>query len=183
MKSSSSMTTDKKNRRGPRWALLALALLVLANAAPARAQDDEAERAAHEAVERDALNVADYEKLTIVVLEMEPNPAKVTQEAVKYHVESRLKAAELKPQSAESDHFLFVFVHVDGGAFNIDLGFYRAASWVLPGGRTGNNFLETWNSGHTLGTHGNNGAYILKELDTRIDQFLKAYLRANQKAK
>jgi hypothetical protein len=183
MKSRSSITTDKRNRRGPRWALLAFMVLGLAYAAPAEVQDDAAERAAQEATERDALKVADYEKLTIIVLEIEPNPAKITEEAVEYHVESRLKAAELQPQSAESDHFLYVFVHVDGGAFNIDIGFYRAASWVLPDGRTGNNFLETWNSGHTLGTHGNNGAYILKELDTRLDQFLKAYLRANQKAK
>ena len=166
-----------------RCAFIAFAVLMLVRAIPGQAQDDATDKAIRERADHDALKVSDYENLTVVVLSIESNSANITEDAVRTRTALRMTASGITPRSDANARFLYVFVHVDGGAFNIDLGFYRAASWKLPDGKIVENFLETWNSGHTLGTHGNSAAYIMKALDGRLDQFLNAYLKANQDAK
>ncbi len=161
-------------------AFLAFAVLMLVHAAPAQAQDDKSEEAVRE---REALKVSDSKNLTLIVLGIESNTAKVTEDAVRTRTELRIRAAGLTPRSDESDHFLYVFVHIDGAAFNIDIGFYRAAFWKTPDGKTAQNFLETWNSGHTLGTHEDNAANVMNALDERLNQFLNAFLKANPAVK
>lgn len=94
-----------------------------------------------------------------------------------------MKAAGLAVTSDPKDYFLLISVHVEGRAFDIDIGFYRRASWELPDGKVAHNFLETWNAGDSLGTHDNTDALIMKELDGRLELFLSAYLKANQTAK
>lgn len=154
--------------------LIIVCTLLLLCGIPAAGQDNDSDE-----VDREALSVTDYKNLTLVVLEMDPNSAKVTQDAVRTEVEAKMKAAGITPTMDANDRFLYVFVHIDGAAFNIDIGFYREASWNLPDGKTIHNFLETWNSGHTLGTHRDSSEYVLAALDARLDLFLEAYVKAN----
>ena len=95
-------------------------------------------------------------------MEIEPNSAKITEEAVKAVAQSRMKAAGVTVTSDPNDYFLLISVHVEGSAFDIDIGFYRRASWELPDGKIVHNFLETWNGGDSLGTHDNTDALIMK---------------------
>jgi hypothetical protein len=139
--------------------------------------------AAAEQAKRDGLKVSDYKTLPVIVMEIEPNSAKITEEAVKALTESRMKAAGVTVTSDPNEYFLLITVHVEGRAFDIDIGFYRRASWELPDGKIVHNFLETWNGGDSLGTHDNTDALIIKELDARLGLFLTAYLKANQNAK
>jgi hypothetical protein len=157
-------------------------LFLMVAAMPARSQSNTTD-AANEQAERDGLRVSDYKTVPVVVMEIEPNSAKITEDAVKSHTESRMKAAGLTLVSDPNDRFLLISVHVEGAAFDIDIGFYRRASWELPDGKIVQNFLETWNAGDSLGTHDNSDAPIMKELDTRLEIFLSAYLRANQNTK
>ncbi len=152
-------------------------------AVPARSQNNPTDVDINDRVNAEALQVSDYKKLMVVVMEIEPNPAKVTEEAVKAHTDMRVKAAGLTPGSDANDRFLLVSVHVEGAAFAIYIGFFRNASWELPGGKLAHNFLETWNAGDAVGTHGNSDALIMKELDARLESFLNAYLKANQPKK
>jgi len=117
------------------------------------------------------------------VLEIEPNDAKITDDAVRNRVDSRMKAAGLTMTSAPKDYFLLVTVRVEGTAFSMNIGFYREASWTLPDGKVAHNFLETWDAGDALGTHDNTDALIMRELDARIGLFLSTYFRANQNSK
>ena len=142
-----------------------------------------ADDSANEQAERDGLKVSDYKTLPVIVMEIEPNSAKINEESVKAVAESRMKAAGLTVTSDPKDYFLLISVHVEGSAFDIDIGFYRRASWELPDGKIVHNFLETWNGGDSLGTHDNTDALIMKELDGRLELFLSAYLKANQTTK
>jgi hypothetical protein len=156
-------------------------LFFMTLALPAWSQSDaDAEK---EQSERDGLKVSDYKTLPVIVMEIEPNSAKITEDAVKAHVESRMKAAGVTLKSDPNDYFLLISLHVEGSAFDVDIGFYRRASWELPDGKIVHNFLETWNGGDSLGTHDNNDALIMKELDARLGLFLSAYLKANQNTK
>src|SRR5216684_4214559 len=114
-----------------RWSRSAgLAFLFLMVAAiPARSQSS-ATDAANEQAERDGLRVSDYKTVPVVVMEIEPNSAKITEDAVKTRTESRMKAAGLALVSDPNDRFLLISVHVEGAAFDVDIGFYRRASWV-----------------------------------------------------
>ena len=161
--------------------LLALLLLVTA-AVPVWSQNDSTD-AAKEQAEFEGLKVSDYKTLPVIVLEIEPNSAKITDQTVKTDAESLMKAADLTVTSEPKDHFLLISVHVEGSAFYIDIGFYRQASWELPDGKVAHNFLETWNAGDGLGTHNNTDAPIVKELNTRLGIFLSTYLKANQPTK
>jgi len=165
-----------------RVAVAVFSLLTLL-AVPASSQNKNTEADLTDRVNADALQVSDYKKLMVVVMEMEPNPAKVTEDAVKTHAETRLKAAGITPGAGADDRFLLVGVHVEGAAFNIYLGFYRSVSWQLPDGKVVHNFLETWNAGDALGVHGNSDAFAMKELDARLDSFVTAYVKANQPKK
>ena len=149
---------------------------------PAWSQNDSAD-AAKEQAEAEGLKVADYKTLPIIVLEIEPNDAKITEQTVKGDAESLMTAADLTVTSEPKDHFLLISVHVEGSAFYIDVGFYRQASWDLPDGKVAHNFLETWNAGDALGTHNNTDGPIVKELNNRLGLFLSTYLKANQPTK
>jgi hypothetical protein len=149
---------------------------------PALSQSDAADPAKDQA-EREGLQVSDYKTLPVIVLEIEPNSAKITDATVNAQAESLMKAAGLTVTAAPNDYFLLISVHVEGSAFYIDIGFYRRASWELPGGKIVHNFLETWNAGDALGTHDNSDALIVKELNARLGLFLNAYLKANQNTK
>jgi hypothetical protein len=151
-------------------------------AVPAWSQNDSAD-AAKEQAELEGLKVADYKTLPIIVLEIDPNEAKITEQTVKGDAESLMKAADLTVTSEPKDHFLLISVHVEGAAFYIDIGFYRQASWELPDGKVAHNFLETWNAGDALGTHNNTDGPIVKELNNRLGLFLSTYLKVNQPPK
>ena len=163
-------------------AAFAFGLLTLV-ALPARSQNNPSEADIADRVNADALQVSDHKKLMVVVQEIEANPAKVTGDLVTAHAEMSLKVAGIVPGPGADDRFLLVGVHVEGGAFNIYLGFFRNVSWQLPSGKVVHNFLETWNAGDAIGVHGNSNAFILKELDARLDSFVKAYLKANESTK
>ena len=157
-------------------------LFLLLTALPARSQGDAADKAKEQA-ENEGLKVADYKTLPVIVLEIDPNSAKITDETVRTHIESRMKAAGLTVTAAPKDFFLLITVRVEDSAFSMNIGFYRQASWQLPDGKVARNFLETWDAGDALGTHNNTDALVLKELDARIGLFLSTYFRANQPAK
>src|SRR5579885_2303359 len=108
-----------------------IALLFLMTAViPAWSQNDSADAAKKQA-EIEGLKVADYKTLPVIVLEIDPNSAKITDQTVKNDEESLFKAADLTVTSEPKDHFLLISVHVEGSAFYIDIGFYRQASWQL----------------------------------------------------
>jgi hypothetical protein len=157
-------------------------LLLLLIALPARSQND-ASDATKEQAENEGLKVSDYKTVPVIVLEIEPNDAKITDDAVRTRVESRMKAAGLAMTPTPKDHFLLITVRVEGSAFSMNIGFYRQASWELPDGKVASNFLETWDAGDALGTHNNTDALIMQELDARIGLFLSTYFRANQNSK
>src|SRR5579862_1551624 len=90
-------------------------LFLMAAVIPAWSQNNSAD-AAKEQAELDGLRVSGYKTLPVIVLEIDPNGAKITDQTVKAQVESLMKAAGLTVTSDPKDHFLLISVHVEGSA-------------------------------------------------------------------
>jgi hypothetical protein len=75
--------------------------------------------------------------------------------------------------------FLFVNVALLGQAFHVSLEFDREVTWTLPNGTKYDFVAQTWQV-EALGTSGSDGSYVLSVLDQKLDEFLNAYIKANQ---
>lgn len=110
-----------------------------------------------------------------VYLQDEENEIDLTNEDIEIAVRSRLRSARLY-----TDEFgtptLNVNISVFGPAFDIEINLYKFVSdsfhskedWIA----------ITWSS-NAIGTHGQNGNYILQSVSQYIDRFIDAYLRVN----
>ena len=70
-------------------------------------------------------------------------------------------------------------MNIVGAAFDVDVKFYRSAFWNITADKYGRGLVSTWETG-TTGTHGNSETFILGAVEKQMDQFLNAYLKANQ---
>ena len=125
-----------------------------------------------------------------------PGGLELTEAQVQVTVESRLRSARLylQPPDVQYDDQLYqdalnmasllannhlhVNIHVVGSAFSNVVEFRKRVNDET----TGNSrYAATWKR-RTLGTHANNGGYILSGLALLIDEFLVEYLRVNESA-
>ena len=102
----------------------------------------------------------------------------LTREAIMDAVESRLRAARLFATSEKQvrQQYLRINVNILGFAFSIGVELYRYLDnlgYGIPG------YAAVWEAG-TVGTHGNNGQYILGSVSRHLDKFIASYLRVNE---
>ena len=109
----------------------------------------------------------------IVTLGGEITSLQLKQVDIERHVRSRLRAARIYGENAESQ--LFLGVHVIGNAYGLRTHFYKR---VTDNVSRVEYFAPTWqNSG--MGTHGNRGGSIMDSVSIHMDTFIDEYLRVN----
>ncbi len=119
--------------------------------------------------------------------DIKSNAANLSGKAVQTRAELRMRSAGLRPisdvrQSPPPYRYLYVNILVVGTAFTVLLEFEREAVWVVGPRESSEGSVTTWSSFRT-GTHGNTSGVILEALDSVLDEFLNAYLKANQEDK
>jgi hypothetical protein len=138
--------------------------------------------------------VRNYKDLGLVV-SVSKN-ALLTEDAVRTKVELRLRQAGIRPVdllhtqpspgvletlfSAGQGQTLYINVTLVRQAFSINLDFQRDVSWTLPDGTVNDSVTTTWTSSGTTGLHGSSSGYVMDALNEQLDEFLNAYLKANQ---
>ena len=124
------------------------------------------------------------EQIGLIVEKQEKSPeVDLTEKAITNSVESRLRSARIFTDEA-SDSFLYVYVHIVGQAFNVDVSFAKSFEdsrfgkhlYTLP--LVGSAY--TWHLRST-GTHGGQESFILSQLSQMVDEFLVEYFKVNQK--
>jgi hypothetical protein len=136
-------------------------------------------RPEHAATGDDALRVPNYKTPWILVESIEENPLKLSDTEVMTRAELRARAVGLQPNKYAEPQFLSVTVTIVGAAFSVDVSFHRIADWVTPDGDVPRGMVVTWTRA-TTGTHGRDKEYVLSAVASLIDEFLNAYLKANQ---
>ena len=92
--------------------------------------------------------------------------------AIRNAAEARLRSARMYDRQGPG--FLYIIFNVFGPAFSLRFEFYK---WVVDG--YGNGGLgRTWGVGG-IGTHGEDGDYILSHVSRNMDKFIVEYFRAN----
>ena len=96
----------------------------------------------------------------------------VTGEAIRNAAEARLRSARMyDPQAI---NILYINFYIAGPAYSLDFKFFK---WVVDG--YGNGGLgRTWGVAE-IGTHGEDGGYILSNVSQFMDEFIVEYFRAN----
>jgi hypothetical protein len=139
------------------------------------------------------LSVDDYRSLRLrVSFPAVKHETQLTADAIRNRCELKIRAAGLQvsevpdseagfafenPTSIDKNtHWLDVNVVIAGTGFDVWLEFDRFASWGH-----GQGLVTAWTSKEIIGTHGGSSSYILDALDTSMDEFLNAYLKANAK--
>jgi hypothetical protein len=130
------------------------------------------------------LIVADHKNLALLVEPIKENRAGITEEAIRARAELRMRSAGLKPYKPVGSQearlrYLYVNLNISGADFNLHLQFARVVYWVLPKDAIASDYATIWERG-VLGGHGDSSARILETLDGLLDEFLNAYLKANQ---
>ncbi len=122
---------------------------------------------------------SDCQPIYLLVENLSPAAVEIglAKEAIQAAVESRLRSAQLYNPEA-STPFLYVYVHVVGIAFHIDLE-YNKQLLDLASGLTSR--AITWSTG-TTGTHGRDASFILASVSELMDLFLVEFLRVNEEA-
>lgn len=94
--------------------------------------------------------------------------------------ESRLRSARIYTEDAFAAGLSFLYVNytVNGPAFGLDLYYVKRVEDDF--GEPGS--ARTWTRGVVSATHGRGKHYVTAQLSTLMDQFLVAYLRANEEA-
>ncbi len=149
-------------------------LLLLLISAPAGAQ----------IASESGLETANYKYIAVVVEDLHAGATSIglTEDRIRTRVELRLRSAGLTPgnDSSKNATVLYVNINVQGDAFNIAVKYKR---WVdfTTGDRRYGYVATTWDA-DGAGTYGTLGAaFIMNSLDGLLDEFLNAYLKANQK--
>ena len=130
------------------------------------------------------LIVTDHKNLELLLEPIKENRAGITEEAIRARAELRMRSAGLKPykqvgSEGTGARFLYVNLNISGADFNLALKFERVVYWVLPKDAIASAYAIIWERA-VLGGHGDSSARILETLDGLLDQFLNAYLKANQ---
>ena len=100
----------------------------------------------------------------------------LTKGSIQAAVESRMRSARL--YNPDGLHYLYVNVHVVGGAFSSRL---KLKKYVLDYASDESYTAVTWENAVT-GTHGRDSSYILSSISEQMDQFLVEFLRVNEEA-
>ena len=100
----------------------------------------------------------------------------LTKNSLQAAAESRLRAARL--YSADAPPYLYLNVHVVGGAYSIELSYKRR---VCHSAISQCGYAKTWDRGST-GAHGRNAGFIRSNVSRHMDQFLVEYLRVNEES-
>ena len=158
---------------------VALAALALSSLAPAGAEETAEERYARFQL------FANCEPVRFVVgyRSQDAQVPNLTKESVVNSVESRLRSARLyEPDNLtileDNSALLEVNVNIALTAFTIRFKLYKIVKDLY----TDITFLaSTWEIGF-IGTHGNDAGFILNNISQHMDEFLVAYLRANEEA-
>ena len=137
-----------------------------------------------DAREREELWVTNYRNLAVVIsLEDGVSEVGLTEDMVRTKVELRLRQANIRPSARpvgiNDPQTLLVSVSVVGQGFHIEIEFMRPVHWFLPDGTRADHMETVWIRGRT-GTHASKPDFILSTIDKGLDQFLNAYLKANQ---
>ena len=107
----------------------------------------------------------------------ESQKAGLTREAIMNAVESRLRSARLfaSPEKQVRHQYLRVNVNMLGPAYSIGVQLIRFLEDL---GYGFGQYAIVWQVG-SVGTHGNNGQYILGRVSRYLDRFIASYLRVN----
>lgn len=103
----------------------------------------------------------------------------LAKKSIEAAVESRLRSAGLfvPLEKQGRGQFLQVAVTISGLAFGIEVRLNRRLDnlgYGVPG------YATVWDTG-SVGTHGNNGQYILGSVSGHLDKFIASYLRVNER--
>ena len=122
---------------------------------------------------------SDCQPIYLIAEDLSPAAGEIglTKEAVRAAVESRLRSAQLYNPEA-STPFLYVYVHVVGIAFHIDLEYNKQ---LLDPASGLTSRATTWSTG-TTGTHGRDVSFILAAVAELMDLFLVEFSRVNEEA-
>lgn len=122
---------------------------------------------------------SDCQPIYLIAGDLTPAAVEIglTKEAVRAAVESRLRSAQLYNPGA-STPFLYVYVHVVGIAFHIDLEYNKQ---LLDPASGLTSRATTWSTG-TTGTHGRDVSFILAAVSELMDLFLVEFVRVNEEA-
>jgi hypothetical protein len=128
------------------------------------------------------LTISDYKTVKLVIEDIEPpNSTTLTKEAVQNRAELRMRAAGLKPVSVVGPapfRYLYINVNLIRSSYGVSVEFYRWAFWETASGKTGSGYVSVWDNS-IIGNPPDSGR-ILNALDGLMDDFLNAYLKANQ---
>lgn len=122
---------------------------------------------------------SDCQPIYLIAGDLTPAAVEIglTKEAIQAAVESRLRSAQLYNPEA-STPFLYVYVHVVGIAFHIDLEYNKQ---LLDPASGLTSRATTWSAG-TTGTHGRDASFILAAVAELMDLFLVEFSRVNEEA-
>ena len=122
---------------------------------------------------------SDCQPIYLIAGDLTPAAVEIglTKEAIQAAVESRLRSAQLYNPEA-STPFLYIYVHVVGIAFHIDLEYNKQ---LLDPASGLTSRATTWSTG-TTGTHGRDVSFILAAVSELMDLFLVEFLRVNEEA-
>jgi hypothetical protein len=157
-------------------ALLLIVFLITASSVSGKPRPVQTLPEAHKELTVDA-----YKSVPLLIEDIPANRLSLTEELVKTRAELRMRSAGLRPIVASGPHYLYINIRITGNAFRIDVDFMRNATWAVSADRRGTGFVRTWNAGGA-GT-APSLVFILESLDGLMDQFLNAYLKANQDEK
>jgi hypothetical protein len=165
-------------------------LFITGGALSAAAQDRDAR-------DKQELSVKNYQDIHVEVINYEGTPPTaadypklgLSTEELQTKIELRLRQANIRPQKTSPGMpTLKIFVMVYTAVYDIRLEFLQDTWWMTPMGWV-HEMRPTWESNEAIGTRGNERAHleahldrpqVLSTIDTLMDQFLNAYLKANQ---
>lgn len=99
----------------------------------------------------------------------------LTESLLQTRAETRLQKAKI---FGRPGHLLLLRMRVIGPVMHVELSFHKTLYDVYS---QSEQIAVTWENGMT-GAHGNDRAYILRHVDSLVDQFIAAYYAVNRKA-
>lgn len=126
------------------------------------------------------LEVTNYETVDLLIDPLNDHASRIglTEARLRTRIELRLRQARLTPGGRGADEYLYVVVHVVGGAFHVSVEFIRPVTYFV-GSKPRSLVATVWGKA-TTGTHGSDPEYIVQAVDGQMDRFLNEYLAANQ---
>ena len=163
--------------------VVAVVAVVALSIAPAVAQDDGGDSQCSASLRECFELFNDCLPMELIVESLPPAAGQIglTDSRLQTLAESRLRAARIYTEDRPWTPYLYINVNVGGArarAFSVSLQYKK----VLDHLRTGTDgYGTTWSTG-AVGTHGQDGGYILQAVSEYLDEFVLAYLRINEPA-